>query len=139
MFSNSKKSSSQSMANQNASGSINMLVEGTHVEGTIVCKSDIRIDGSIEGVLECSGKLIIGAGGKVEGEATCQNAVVEGAFRGTLVVHESLDVRETANVVGDIKTAKLNVMAGAIFNGNCDMGQKVKSIPSDEKKKVSAS
>lgn len=127
------------MGNSNPSSAINTLVGGTHVEGTIVAKSDIRIDGTVEGVLDCSGKLIIGMDGKVEGEATCQNAVIEGTFRGTLVVHDSLDVRDNANVVGDIKTGKLNVQSGAIFNGNCDMGQKIKSIPSNESKEVSAS
>lgn len=122
-----------------SSSAINMLVSGTHIEGTIVAKSDIRIDGTVEGVLQCSGKMIIGAEGKVEGESTCQNAVIEGSFKGTLIVTDSLDVRENANVIGDIKTGKLNVQAGAVFNGNCDMGQKIKSIPSNDKKESSAS
>ncbi len=139
MFGNTKKKASDSMTNQNSSSAINTLVGGTHVEGTIVSKSDIRIDGVVEGVLQCSGKLIIGAEGKVEGEATCQNAVIEGNFRGTLIVTESLDVRENANVVGEIKTGKLNVQAGAIFNGNCDMGQKIKSIPTSDRQEVNAS
>jgi cytoskeletal protein CcmA (bactofilin family) len=139
MFSNSKKQSSQAMQNNKPSSAINTLVSGTHAEGTIIAKSDIRIDGMVEGNLQCSGKLIIGIEGKVEGEAICQNAVIEGTFRGSLTVHDSLDVRENANVVGDIKTGKLNVQAGAIFNGNCDMGQKIKNIPSSEIQEVSAS
>ena len=138
MFGN-KKQNSSSMANPSPSSAINMLVSGTHIEGTIVAKSDIRIDGTVDGTLQCSGKLIIGAEGKVEGQSTCQNAVIEGTFKGTLVVHDSLDVRESANVIGDIKTGKLNVQAGAIFNGNCDMGQKIKSIPSNEVNEASAS
>lgn len=139
MFGNTKKQSSDSMSSSNPSSAINTLVGGTHIEGTIVAKSDIRIDGVVEGKLDCSGKLIIGIDGKVEGEATCQNAVIEGTFRGTLVVHDSLDVRDNANVVGDIKTGKLNVQAGAIFNGNCDMGQKIKSIPASGNKEASVS
>lgn len=140
MFGNTKKHSSETMQNQNPSSAINTLVNGTHIEGTIVAKSDIRIDGTVEGSLNCAGKLIIGVDGRVEGESTCQNAVIEGTFRGTLIVHDSLDVRENANVVGEIKTGKLNVQAGAIFNGNCDMGQKIKNIPSNElTQEVSAS
>jgi len=139
MFGNTKKPSSDTMSSNNSSSAINTLVNGTHVEGNIIAKSDIRIDGSVEGALECSGKLIIGLDGKVEGEASCQNAVIEGTFRGTLIVQDALDVRENANVVGEIKTGKLNVQSGAIFNGNCDMGQKLKSMPSSEKKEASAS
>ncbi|MBT8231904.1 MAG: polymer-forming cytoskeletal protein [Saprospiraceae bacterium] len=138
MFGNTKKTGSDYSSTSNSSA-INTLVAGTHIEGKIVAKSDIRIDGSVEGILNCSGKLIIGSDGKVEGESTCQNAVIEGSFRGTLIVEDTLDVRNNANVVGEIKTGKLNVDTGAVFNGNCDMGQKIKSIPQGEKTEASAS
>lgn len=131
MFGNNKKPGSENHSNSGNSSAINTLVAGTHIEGKITAKSDIRIDGTVEGSLNCSGRLIIGAEGKVEGDSTCQNAVIEGIFKGTLVVEDQLDVRNNANVVGDIKTGKLNVDTGAVFNGNCDMGQKIKSIPSN--------
>jgi cytoskeletal protein CcmA (bactofilin family) len=102
------------------------------VEGTITAQNDIRIDGSVEGILKCAGKLIIGPDGRVDGEATCTHAVIEGRFEGTLNVTEVLDVRENANVAGDIKTGKLLVQTGAIFNGNCDMGKKVKNMQQEQ-------
>ena len=130
MFGNSKKNNgSHGVSPQSSSSAINTLVVGTHIEGNIVAKSDIRIDGFIDGTLNCSGKLIIGPEGKVEGQSVCQNAVIEGLFRGELTVKDTLDVREGATVVGEIKTGKLLVQTGAVFNGNCDMGQKVKNIP----------
>jgi len=139
MFGNTKKQGSENYSNSGNSSAINTLVAGTHIEGKITAKSDIRIDGTVEGTLHCSGRLIIGAEGSVEGESTCQNAVIEGSFKGSLVVEDQLDVRNNANVVGDIKTGKLNVDSGAVFNGNCDMGQKIKSIPKGDKKEASAS
>lgn len=131
MFGNNKKQGTENFSSSGNSSAINTLVAGTHIEGKITAKSDIRIDGTVEGTLHCSGRLIIGAEGKVEGESTCQNAVIEGSFKGTLVVEDQLDVRNNANVIGDIKTGKLNVDTGAVFNGNCDMGQKIKSIPNN--------
>ena len=140
MFGNTKKGGSEnSSASPASSSAINTLVIGTHIEGTIVAKSDIRIDGFIDGTLNCSGKLIIGPEGKVEGNSICQNAVIEGNFRGTLTVNDTLDVREGATVVGEIKTGKLLVQTGAVFNGNCDMGHKVKSIPSGKKAELNVS
>lgn len=130
MFGNTKNSGSETSQSP-ASKGINTLVIGTRVEGNITAQNDIRIDGTVEGILNCKGKLIIGQDGKVEGQAICQNAVIEGSFKGELTVQEILDVRENANVVGEIKTGKLNVASGAVFNGNCDMGQKIKSIPSN--------
>lgn len=140
MFGNTKKGGAENgLTPQAASSAINTLVVGTQIEGTIIAKSDIRIDGFIDGTLNCSGKLIIGPEGKVEGTANCQNAVIEGNFRGQLTVNDTLDVREGATVVGEIKTGKLLVQTGAIFNGNCDMGQKVKSIPTNKKVEVNVS
>jgi len=129
MFGNNKKSNSDSLSPVGASSSaINTIVIGTNIEGTIIAQNDIRIDGKVDGTLNCSGKLIIGPDGKVEGDANCQNAVIEGSFRGNLTVTDILDVRENATVIGEIKTGKLLVQNGATFNGNCDMGQRIKAI-----------
>jgi len=102
--------------------SLNTLVKGTTVEGTISCESDIRIDGTVKGSLDCKAKVIIGPHGLIDGDVICQNAVIEGRFEGTLQVAELLNVRETAQVNGDIKTNKLIVQSGAIFNVACKMG-----------------
>jgi len=102
--------------------SLNTLVKGTTVEGTISCESDIRIDGTVKGSLDCKAKVIIGPHGLVDGDVICENAVIEGRFEGTLQVAELLNVRETAQVNGDIKTNKLIVQSGAIFNVACKMG-----------------
>ena len=105
---------------------INSLVKGTHVDGSVSSESDIRIDGTIKGTLNCKAKVIIGATGSVEGEIKCQNAVIEGRFKGNIHVSDLLMVRETADVVGDIYTSKLTVNAGANFNGSIKMsGQTV--------------
>jgi len=112
-----------------SSGAINSLVVGTKIEGQVFADSDIRIDGSIKGSLKCSGRVIIGQQGSVNGEIDCQNAVIEGKFDGKLTVAETLSVKETAKVTGDINTQKLMVQNGAVFNVNCIMGgHKLKSI-----------
>ena len=102
-------------------GAINALVKGTVVEGTIRCESDLRVDGSIKGKLICKSKVIIGPTGVVEGEIICQNAVIEGVFKGNLQVSELLNVRETAEVDGEIVTGKLVVQSGSKFNVACKM------------------
>lgn len=104
-----------------SSGGLNTLVRGTTVEGTLKCENDIRIDGTIKGKLNCSAKVIIGPTGSVEGEIRCQNAVIEGQFRGNLIVSELLHVKESADINGDIQTNKLTVQSGAKFNVACQM------------------
>lgn len=98
------------------SGSLNTLVKGTNVKGDIKAESDIRIDGRIEGTLNCTAKVIIGQTGVVEGEITCINAVIEGRFDGNLVVNETLSLKETAIINGDASYDKLIVQQGAVIN-----------------------
>ena len=102
--------------------SLNSLVAGTTVEGTVHSESDIRIDGMIKGTLLCKAKVIIGPSGFVQGEIRCENAVVEGKFEGEIYVNQLLNIRENANIKGKVQTNKLIVQSGAIFNVNCQMG-----------------
>jgi len=104
------------------SHALNSLVQGTEVQGDIRSKSDIRIDGTLKGSLQCEAKLIIGTTGKVEGKVTCKNAVIEGKFQGEIHVRELLTMKETANVQGDISYGKLVVQPGAVLVGDIRMG-----------------
>lgn len=123
MFGNNKSTEdSKKPAAALPSGSaLNALVKGTVVEGAVRCDSDLRVDGMIKGKLTCKAKVIIGPTGAVEGEIQCQNAVIEGRFKGILQVSELLNVRETAEVDGEISTNKLLVQSGARFNVSCKM------------------
>ena len=60
--------------------------------------------------------------GFIKGEIHCANAVIEGKFDGRLEVTELLNIKESANVNGDVSTGKLVVQPGAIFNVSCTMG-----------------
>jgi cytoskeletal protein CcmA (bactofilin family) len=118
----SNKSTEESKTTPLASGNaLNALAKGTEAEGTMRCESDLRVDGTMKGKLFCKAKLIIGPTGVIEGEVQCQNAVVEGRFKGILKVADLLHVRETAEVEGDISTNKLTVQNGARFNVSCAM------------------
>lgn len=100
---------------------LNTLVKGTHVEGKIKAPSDIRIEGTLEGDLDCQAKLIIGQSGNVSGTVNCRTAMIEGNFNGTLVVNELLEVRESARVEGEITYGKLKIDAGAVLLGQIKM------------------
>lgn len=119
----SPKSAEDSKKNApaSASSSLNALAKGTSMEGDLHCDSDLRVDGSIKGKLLCKAKVIIGPTGSVQGEIRCETAVIEGRFTGILVVNDLLNVRETAEIDGDITTNKLMVQSGARFNVSCKM------------------
>lgn len=144
MFGAKKSESTQNNRSSNMSSggshSLNSLVQGTEVSGSIKAESDFRIDGKLIGDLSCSAKVIIGTSGRVEGEVSCQNALIEGEFDGTLIVNDMLQIKDSATVTGDITYGQLEVEAGAAINGSCTMKsnsskqQSSKQLVSESKK-----
>ncbi len=138
MFGSKSKENNQSKSNVKpiSTPSINSLVTGTTVEGTIHSDHDIRIDGKVKGVIKCKAKVIIGPSGIVNGEIYCQNAMVEGTFEGIIKVQDTLQIKDKAKVEGDIQTDKLSVQPGAIFNVSCVMDDNMKKTQSKPSPRV---
>lgn len=118
-------------------GSINLIGQGTTITGDLTCKGDIRIDGEIVGNVISMAKVVIGATGSVQGDVIGSNADISGKLTGDLTVNDTLFLKSTAVLNGDIVTNKLIVEAGAVFTGNCNMGASSKkghiSISKSEK------
>lgn len=115
----------------------NVLVNGTKIIGNVKSESDFRLDGEIEGSIECKGKLVVGQKAFVKGDISCENAEISGEISGNVSIKDTLSLRATALVGGDINTKTLFVELGAVFNGKCSMNSKatkkhepVQSIPS---------
>ena len=120
------KDSEQPMAKQVntvAPSQVNIIAEGTVFEGTLQADSDVRVSGRIVGKLRVKGKAVIAPEGVVEGEVAATSATVAGTVQGDLVIAEKLMLGTSARVEGTIKTGRLIVEEGAIFNGECQMGQ----------------
>ena len=111
------------MANEKQGGLMfNALTAGSKIVGNITADSDFRIDGLIEGELNCTGKVVIGEAGKVKGAIICQQAEIMGLLDGKVTCHQQLSLRANGKIQGDVHTKTLIVEPGAIFNGTCSMG-----------------
>jgi cytoskeletal protein CcmA (bactofilin family) len=118
-----------SSKNQTAEvSSINIIGKGTKIVGDINSAGDVRIDGLLTGNIIVSGKLVLGPTGKVEGNISSVNAELEGEVKGIVNITETLSLKSTAKVNGDIVTSKLMIEPGALFTGSCNMGAKVKNM-----------
>jgi cytoskeletal protein CcmA (bactofilin family) len=102
---------------------INILGPGAIVKGEIQVNGDFRIDGILNGNIQCKGKIVVGPTGKIDGEIQCQNADFSGEVKATVKVTELLTLKETARFSGDITTGKLAIEPGAKFSGTCSMDQ----------------
>ena len=112
------------MANDKQQGGLmfNALTAGSKIVGNITADSDFRIDGLIEGDLNCTGKVVIGESGRVKGTITCANAEILGLMEGKITCTQQLSLRASGKINGDVITKTLIVEPGALFNGTCSMG-----------------
>jgi cytoskeletal protein CcmA (bactofilin family) len=108
-------------SNEIESTSINLISNGTEINGDIKSTGDIRIDGSLTGNLNVKGKVVIGPTGKISGEVICKNSEVSGYIEGKITVGELLSLKASSTIIGDIATLKLSIEPGAKFSGNCKM------------------
>ena len=120
------------MKNNDINGQYSRIEKSTTIKGEIQSDADIRIDGILEGSVKTKGKVVIGKEGRVEGQIECANADIEGTLKGNLLVVETLALKSTSNIEGELIIGKLIVDAGAIFNATVSMrgaaGDKIKPL-----------
>ncbi len=109
--------------------SVSRISEGTLFKGEIESKSDIRIDGTFEGKITTTGRVVVGEGALVKGEVFCENADIFGNFDGSIQVRDTLSLMGACTVKGDLEIAKLAVELGASFDGTCKMLRKGAAAP----------
>ncbi len=121
------------MANkEQPTGNINAVSRisaGTVFKGEIESRSDIRIDGTFDGKISTTGRVVVGEGAFVKGEVLCENADVFGKVEGSLTVRDVLSLKSACEVKGDLEVAKIAVELGAAFDGTCKMLRKQPAAP----------
>jgi cytoskeletal protein CcmA (bactofilin family) len=102
----------------------NSLLEGTQIKGNIQSATDLRIDGELEGDLRCQGRVVIGPQGSVKGNIICKSGLIQGKVLGDLQVEVLLELKNTAQVQGNINSSKLVVEEGVVLQGHCKVQPK---------------
>lgn len=112
----------------------NRISAGTVIKGEIEAKGGFRIEGTLNGNLKTSGKVVISKGGFFNGTLQCQNADFDGKFSGKIHVEETLTLRSSAIIEGEVIAGKLSIEPGAAFNASCEMKGSLKAIKTDGEK-----
>lgn len=115
---------------------INVVAKNTAIIGDIISEGDFRIDGTLEGNIKTKGRVIIGVSGSVKGKIDAVNSDIEGKFSGDLLVQETLTIKATAVISGDVVIGKLSVEPGATFNASCSMKGAIKELNQNEQSKT---
>ncbi len=93
--------------------------QGTSMEGEIISKNDIRLDGILNGKINTEKKIFIGKKGAFNGKLKCENLILEGSLQGEASVSNSTSLLATSIFNGVLSTHKFSVEEGAFFEGDC--------------------
>ncbi|MEQ9225682.1 MAG: polymer-forming cytoskeletal protein [Parvibaculum sp.] len=100
-----------------ASPAANLHVgRGLKLEGKIQSCDSLVIEGDVQATIE-SGTLTITETGDVRGEATVDEAEVNGKFDGTLTVKKCLTINSSGRVTGTVHYGELKVEQGGQVSG----------------------
>lgn len=104
--------------------SINIISEGTRLEGKIEFESISRVHGILSGEIRAKDDsiLILCETSLVEGNVQADTLMIDGYVRGDVTAKTRVVISQTGRVIGNIKTPSLIVEFGGYFEGRCAMG-----------------
>lgn len=110
----------------------NLIGNGTKIIGEVNSSGDFRIDGELEGKINCEGKIVIGETGLINGEIRCTEIDISGRMIGQLFVSELATLTNTADFKGEVKAGNLAIEPGAKFSGTSEMSDSSKLLSKPE-------
>ena len=91
------------------------------IEGKLIIKQSIRVDGRIKGEVEATDTVTVGSSGEVEGNIKAKNVVVGGKVNGSLDISGKVTLESSSELRGDLSASRLIIEEGARFNGSSSM------------------
>jgi len=110
----------------------NHLSADVEIKGSIKFQNELTIDGKVEGEITSSGVLIIGENSEVRGEIKTKSVTVHGKVQGNITVEERCELKGRAQLIGDLKAARLVIEEGATFVGKSEVSPNRGAIKATE-------
>jgi cytoskeletal protein CcmA (bactofilin family) len=96
--------------------------QGVTIEGKIISKQDIRIDGHIQGSVEVGDcELVLGPGSEMKGAVKARSVIVGGQLEGDVIATERLQIQTTGVLLGDVVSPRLIIQDGGLLRGKADV------------------
>ncbi len=104
------------------------LGKETEFNGVMRFHDSLKIDGTFSGEIISSGFLYIEQGASVTANIRVGSVVVGGTVHGNIEATEKLEMLSSGKVYGNIRTAKLKIADGVVFEGKCEMIKNAQAI-----------
>ena len=107
------------------SGELNgFLDKGSSFKGELEFDDTMRIDGKFNGRITSKNELIVGESANIEGDIHVGRVAISGTVIGKIVADQRVEIHRNGKVYSDVDTPALIIEEGAIFQGNCVMGDR---------------
>ncbi len=112
-----------------------LIGKGAKLTGDMEIYGTLRLDGEMSGSITSKSRVVLGDTAKLIGNLLAQSAEISGEIEGKIDIVETLTLKPSAVIKGDIACNKLIIEPGATFNGKCDMSQPIKEVRMGESTK----
>src|SRR5262245_19499450 len=104
------------------SGEKNSILNNVEIKGTIRFSKELTFDGTLDGDIESQGgTLSVGSNGKIQGNIRADSVVTKGKVTGNISAESRCELHGGAELIGDLRTARLVLEAGARFVGRSEV------------------
>jgi cytoskeletal protein CcmA (bactofilin family) len=97
------------------------LGPATSLKGKLKFSTSARISGKLEGEIDSTGFLYVEYGAEVRADIKAKSIVVGGVVHGNIEAYEKIEMLPTGKIYGNVRTAKLKIADGVVFEGKCEM------------------
>jgi|GEM_PF-2440869 len=103
------------------------------LRGEIAGTEDLFLDGHFEGIVNLEdSRLTIGPNAVIHANINSRDVVVLGSVHGNIVASGRVELRHTANFVGDLNSLHLVVEDGAVIMGRIDLNVAGRAVTRSE-------
>jgi cytoskeletal protein CcmA (bactofilin family) len=88
------------------------------VDGDIDVHGLLRIDGDVRGSVRVTGKIVVGATGRVEAPIRAESAIIGGIVKGDVYVSERLRILAGGVVIGNVFAPRFEAEEGTVVHGD---------------------
>jgi len=99
-----------------------VIGSATIITGKVESHNDFHLEGEWKGDVKLNALFFIAKSGRFSGKAEALNLIVEGSMEGDIKVQKKVEIRNQANVVGNITCSQIAIAEGAYFQGGVKMG-----------------
>jgi cytoskeletal protein CcmA (bactofilin family) len=108
------------------SSGMSTISNGLMIYGNITGNGDMKLAGIVDGeVVLKNGKITVDHQGALEGNIQVKEIAISGEVKGTIEASSKVSISSSGRIIGDVKTARIDIAEGAYLCGNFEVEDKI--------------